>query len=209
MIDTPYHLTDEWKAAVATIGANVQKANRTPFETVVNYLISDPVLKNGLESIILLLNEHKIKPAWYHTSHYQCKYKGENIVSIKIGDGYKHIPNLIRINVRTTMRDNLDCFGLSLTNEMRNIMTNSFIKCNSCGHTERGPCDNIANFKFNGNTYNSICHMSIIVGFTIEATTPDLDKQFEMIKNFIRAKIMFNNANRDKIAQMKGPVRGL
>jgi len=76
-----------------------QKASRPQIGAVAEHFITDPVLKEGLTGVLLLLDEHKIKMGWFHTSHYKSKYKGELIVDIKIAQGFHNIENWLSITV--------------------------------------------------------------------------------------------------------------
>jgi len=74
-----------------------QKATRPSIDIIVERFITDDKLKRGLYGVLALLREANVKLSWFHTSHYKAKYKGEPIVSIKIGHGFKFIDNWLTI----------------------------------------------------------------------------------------------------------------
>jgi len=193
-------LGGNWAHFVNLIGAGIQKKERPQIEIIIEYLINDPMLKNGLIKIVELLKENKAKPAWFTTSHYKCKHKGGVAFQIKIGDGFKLRENEIFITIHTTAAANMTQFEQFITEEMRNIVINSanFNVCNSCGRPEHSPCNKIVDFEFNGKQYNGICVGNINVNFLLDSNTPNLSEQFQMIEDFIRAKIKFNSISHSK-----------
>jgi len=193
------------------LSPQVQKKERPSIEKVCELLIIDPTLNESLNDFLLFLAEHKIRPAWYHTNHYQCTYKGEKVVSIKLGCGYNNIYNKVEISIRTTWHEHLALYDQLITDEMREILTNNFDKCNCCGHADRKTCGNMISFEYYNAKHENICNGSyngsLTPTFRLDYAS-HLDEQFAHIKEFCIAKINFIDLYRDEFGTMNGSVRG-
>ena len=96
--------------------------------------ILDPVLKQGMTHLLLLLQNLKMKPIWYHKTSYKCNYKGERVVYINMGR-----ENWLRIRVCTVNNmhgtGNMDLYMQTLPDDMRaeyeNYLAN-FQECKVC-----------------------------------------------------------------------------
>jgi len=194
-----------------TLSPQVQKKERPPINKICELLITDPTLDKFLKNFLSFLAENKIKPSWYHTNHYQCTYKGEKIISIKLGCGFNNINNKIEISIRTTCLENLALYDQLITDKMRKMFVSNFDKCNCCGHADRKPCESMVTFEYNNAKHENICigayNGSFTPTFRLDCSS-NLDEQFEHIKDFCIAKIKFIDLYRDKLGIMKGSVRG-
>ena len=109
----------------------VQKANKPTIEEVCNAIITKPELKDGMERLLDLSRELRMKPCWSHTNVWNCNYKGKRVVSYGVGRGGGFQENWLVIRVYPD-NDNLVDFLLTLSEEMRAEFIDG-IKCNGYG----------------------------------------------------------------------------
>ena len=189
-------LGENWEHFASVIGVDIQKKSRPKIDVITEHLISDNELKNRLYETIKLLKQNKIKPAWFGTSHYKFKRKGEVSLQIKFGDGFKFRENEVFVSIHTTLPANIEKFEEFLTEEMRDavktIMESTVKVCNSCGRHTHSPCGKESTFEYKGKQYKQICPSVIKMEYLLYAHTQNIMGQFQMIDNFIRAKIRFD-----------------
>jgi len=114
----------------------VQKANKPAIEDVCDAILTKLELKEGMERLLALSRELRMKPCWSHTNVWNCNYKGKRVVSYNVGRGGRFQENWLVIRVYTD-KDKLDDFLLTLSEEMRDEFIDG-IKCNGCGGCKPG-----------------------------------------------------------------------
>ena len=177
------------------LGVGIQKKTHPKLETIMEHLITDPNLKNGLQRILDVLKENNAEPAWFTTSHYRFKHNEELIFQIKFGDGFKYRDNEVEIRVLISPV-RMERFEEFLTGEMRDVVTElmknrSFKICNGCS-----PCGKRQDFEYKGKQYKHVCTAPINMMYLLFSHTPNLSEQFQTIEKWIKAIIIFNNAIR-------------
>jgi hypothetical protein len=187
---------ENWKQLSSMIGVGTQKKERPQIDVLIEHLITDPILKDRLERVVELLKENKVKLDWFTTSHYKCKYKKEVIFQIKLGDGFKFRENEVYITAHTASPPNIRQFEQFITEEMRKLIIVDSANFKVCNGTN--PCKKRSDFEFEGKQYKSICAGNINIDFPLYSDTPNLAEQFQMIEDFIKAKIKFSDAARSK-----------
>jgi len=187
-------LGENWKHYAKIISASIQKKERPQIETIIDLLLTDPVLNNWLTKIVTILKENGEKPVWYGTSKYRFQHKKDVSFYVKIGDGFKFRENEIFITMNIPSPANIAKFELYITNQMRELILNNvaFIVCNA-----ENPCSKRLSFDFLGKHYESVC-TSKFINFSLDANMTNLDEQLKIVEEFIEAKIQFNNAIRTK-----------
>jgi len=179
-----------------------QKKNRPSIDMIRDIFITDPVLKKGLDDVLTLLHEYKIKMGWFHTSHWKAKYKGEPILSIKIGNGFKYIENWLLINVETVLPDELTRYLSQFSKDAQDTLAKNICFCNTCGKP-KNPCDNvIKQIIINGNEYRNVCknrHDTVACQCLYDTANGNpLPQDFDITKEFITAKIKHINNKHNK-----------
>ena len=191
-------LGDNWEHFNSLIGVKIQKKERPKIEIIMEHLITDPSLKNGLQQIVDVLKENNIKPTWFTTSHYKFKYNKEIILQVKFGDGFKFRENEVEVKVLISPVE-MERFEEFLTDEMRNIATKmvenrTFMTCGGRSH-----CDNRKDFEYKGKQYKQVCTANLnMVILLLFSHTKNLDEQFQTIAEWIKTLIIFKMFNRTK-----------
>jgi len=87
---------------------------------------------------------------------------------------------------------NIASFEQYLTDEMRKLLLDNvaFIVCNA-----ENSCSKRLSLDFLGKRYESVC-TSKFINFSIDANMVNLSEKLKIIKDFVEAKIQFNNAIR-------------
>ena len=174
------------------LSAATQKKDRPPIETICHYLITEPKFKDGMEKLLAVFAEYKIKPAYSGTSTYAVKYKKKSICSIKIGDGAKLIPNKVVFRVGASTLDDIDAFSHFITDDVLDLYITNFKECHGCGHNKptAAPLCRPAEFSallFQGKVYHNLCNNSTAPAFLLDANTTT--EQFDVVVKYLRMKI--------------------
>ena len=184
-------LGNNWEHYNGIIGVKIQKKERPKIETIIELLVSDPVLKGNLNEIVELLKENGAKPSWFTTSHYKFKHSKEISFQIKLGDGFKFRENEIYITIHTAKPQKINQFKQLLPNKLSDLIPADSAKWHVC--KDSNPCKNRADFVYEGKQYNNICAKNIEVNFPIDSnSTNNHTEQFQTIQDLIRVKAKYN-----------------
>jgi len=152
----------------------MQKANKPSIKDICEIILTDHGLKKGMDRLLELSRELKMKPCWTHTNTYNCSYKGKRVVNYGVGRGGRWEKNWLNISVFTAEKSDLDNFLQELPDEMQTECINN-MQCTRCGG-----CTPI-NLKILGNDYDVCWKM----GYGNLRPTAE---QFQWIEKFILAR---------------------
>jgi len=102
--------------------------------------LSDQHLKQGMQDLLLFLQELKMKPLWYHKASYKCNYKSKPVLHINMGK-----ENWLRIRVclvtvnEMQESENMDLY-MSVLNDDLSVAHENYLAgvkscewCKGCG----------------------------------------------------------------------------
>ena len=145
--------------------------------------LSDPSMKEGLDSILSIFNEMKIKPTWYHSRSYIVHYKRNRVIYIGIDT------NWLKMKVCTTddvYNDNgkMDAYLQMVSADVKDEFMNHLKHCSICNNNENtcGGYDIVLLDK----TLANVCQNSWY--YTIINPTQE---QIRWIKKFIFSRIEY------------------
>jgi len=73
--------------------AKGQVKTRPPIIDICDFLLTDSALNAAMVNLLAFLNDRGATVSWYVTSSYKVKYHGEDLVGIKLGNGFKNTLN--------------------------------------------------------------------------------------------------------------------
>ena len=104
--------------------AKGQVKSRPPMIEICELLLTNYALKNAAVEFLAFLKESGAIISWYVTNSYKVKYHGIDLISIKMGNGFKNTPNLLHFsenNATVTTPAQLDEARLYLQNKMTRL----------------------------------------------------------------------------------------
>ena len=75
--------------------AKGQVKSRPSIISICDFLLTDPALKEAAVKFLSFLNDHGATISWYVTNSYKVKYNSAELISIKLGNGFKNTPNTL------------------------------------------------------------------------------------------------------------------
>ena len=145
--------------------------------------LSDPSMKEGLNSILLIFYEMKIKPTWYHSRSYIVHYKRNRVIYIGVDT------NWLKIKVCTTDdvyndRGKMDAYLQMVSADVKDEFMNHLKHCSICNNNENtcGGYDIV----LSDETLANVCQNSWY--YTIINPTQE---QIRWIKKFIFSRIEY------------------
>jgi len=141
--------------------------------------LSDPSLKEGLNSILSIFNEMKIKPTWYHSKSYIVHYKKNRVIYIGIDT------NWLKMKVCTTdavYNDNgkLDAYLQMVSVDVKDEFLRNIQYCTNCGTCHSYDIELLSE------TFSNVCERSWY--YTVTNPTQG---QIGWIKKFIFSRIEY------------------
>lgn len=142
----------------------------------------NPVLINGMEALLTLFFELKMKPSWYYSEKYKCHYKKEAVVYITVYNDNCFIRVATVSAIDNTSRNDVSAFIRTLSDEMKAEFISRFTTCNGCS-TSKFSCAPGRDVEVNGVVYKNICKRTLI--YAVDNPTTE---QFKWIEKFITAR---------------------
>ena len=139
----------------------------------------DANLKNAMSILLNLLREMKMKPCWYYSGKYVCKYKKQAVVYIVISKWNCYIRVATVSSLDNTPRNDLDAFVRTLSPEMNKEFISNFKPCGACGHS----CAPGIDVEIGGVLHKNVCKENLVYS----VRNPSVE-QMKWIEKFIHAR---------------------
>jgi len=152
-------------------------------ETCSAQCLSDPSIKEGLDTILSIFNEMKIKPTWYHAKSYVVHYKKNRVLYVNIDT------NWLKLKVCTTddvYNDNgkMDAYLQMVPIDVKDEFMNRLKHCSVCNNN-KNTCRGY-DIVLSDDTLVNVCQKSWY--YTIINPT---QKQIRWIEKFIFSRIEY------------------
>ena len=160
------------------------KKTREDIEMCCERNLTSPILKNGMNRLIELSREVKMKPSWVDTTswgygRYSCSYKGKRVVYYYVDK------DKIYVTITLTepgMKKELEEYYSALPdNFKREFAVNKIRHCNWHGETGCAHCEMSVNLKYSGIEYPHCTRFNFIF-------SPVTFEHFEMVEYFIKLR---------------------
>jgi len=165
--------------------SKIKEQRKTTLKECCELYLHNPALKSGMARLLVLFDNIKMKPRWYHSTSYKCYHKNEIVVYIHIYDGN------LKLKVCAAASENI--FGCGdvgkyihgLDNDTKTEFISRIKPCVNCltkdGRNKQ--CNNGHDIEIDGMLHKGTCKNSLFY----EVKNPTAE-QFRWIEKFIYAR---------------------
>ena len=140
--------------------------------------INNPVIKNGMITLLALFKELKMKPSWYYSGKYKCHYKKQPVVYFTVSAKNCWIYVTALNSLDNGYNNDINGYMQVLDDEIRAEVVSRFTECTACRSCAPG-----GSFEYKGKVYQNICPKQLTWNFT----NPN-EEQFGKIEKLIMAR---------------------